>query len=54
MAIHKFTELWQDHLMENKENWVRLDSDGVNEVPQIQDSEPDVFEPESTEPEEND
>ena len=49
VAINRFTELWSDHLMENKENWLQLDSDGINQVPVIRDDEPlfePVFEPE--------
>ena len=44
IKIHKFTDVWQDHLMVNKDNWVRLDSQGVNHVPIVEEEEPLVDE----------
>jgi len=40
-AIHKFTDLWEDHLMKNKNNWLELASRGVNSVPVVPEPEVD-------------
>jgi len=40
IKIHAFTDVWQDHLMINKDNWVRLDAQGINSVPIVEEEEP--------------
>jgi len=40
IKIHAFTDVWQDHLMINKDNWLRLDAQGINSVPIVEEEEP--------------